>query len=125
MKGGEEIMIGLDRLMKIKGVLVAGEFTEDGKLIRKTGDLPDDLVGIGAKLCSSQKARSEIFLEFFNGKLNGNWMPYIGSAVWGGNYVIVTMGCTFVIIDAKYADINELMVDLLGCGPTGARQMNQ
>jgi roadblock/LC7 domain-containing protein len=111
--------------MKIKGVVATGQFNEDGNLIRVTGELPSELMERSAQLCLNQRTLAETFLHSSAGKTEKNWMPYIGSAIWGGKYTFVTMGCTFLIIEAIYADVNELMVDLLECGPTGPRQMNQ
>ncbi len=118
-------MIGLDRLMKVKGVVATGQFSEDGRLIRKAGDVPDRLLEAGAALCRDQRTRIASYLDAFRNSSSMDWTPYIGSAVWGGKYTMIVMGCTFVFVEAKYVDVNELMVDLLECGPTGPRQMNQ
>lgn len=118
-------MIGLDRLMKIKGVVAAGQFSADGSLRRKVGKLPEEHMKQIAALCQAEGVRAEEWFQSFHGESEIDWMPYVGSAVWGGAYAMVTMGCTFIVIEAKYADVNELMVDLLDCEPTGPRQMNQ
>ena len=53
-------MIGLDRLMKIKGVVAVGQFSEDGKVIRKVGELPEDLM-TSAELYVRQNQASSDF----------------------------------------------------------------
>jgi len=117
-------MIGLDRLIKIKGVVAVGQFSEGGKMIRKIGDLPDELMEETAKMCAYQNQKLGELTKFFAMKSEMEWQPLIGWAVWGGKYVVVVMGNTGVFIKAKHADLRELMVDLLETEATGPRQMN-
>lgn len=117
-------MIGLDRLMKIKGVVAAGQFSENGKVIRSAGEISDEIVNETAKLCAYQNQKLDELTKYFEKMSEMEWQPLIGWAVWGGKYVVMVMGNTGVFIEAKHADFRELMVDLLETEPTGARQMN-
>jgi roadblock/LC7 domain-containing protein len=117
-------VIGLDRLMNIKGVVAAGQFTDDGKVIRKAGAINDRLMEETARLCAYQNQKLAELTGFFEMKSKMKWQPLIGWAVWGGKYVVVVMGNTGVFIESKHADLKELMVDLLETEPTGPRQMN-
>ncbi len=117
-------MIGLDRLIKIKGVVAAGQFSDTGKVIRKVGVIADEIIEETAKICAYQNQKLNELTKFFEIKATMEWQPLIGWAVWAGKYVVVVMGNTGVFIESKHADLNELIVDLLGTEPTGARQMN-
>jgi roadblock/LC7 domain-containing protein len=117
-------MIGLDRLMKIRGVVAAGQFSESGKVIRKAGLIADELINETAKMCAYQNQKLDELTKLFEIKSKMEWQPLIGWAVWAGRYVVVVMGNTGLFIESKHADLNELMVNLLGNEPTGARQMN-
>ena len=128
-------MIGLDRLMRIKGVVAAGQFSEDGRVIRKAGEISDEINNptIGklkiypnetAKICAYQNQKLDELTKFFETISAMEWQPLMGWAVWGGKYVIMVMGNTGIFIESKHADYRELMVDLLESEPTGARQMN-
>ena len=116
-------MIGLDRLMKIKGVVAAGQFSTDGKVIRAVGALSEDIMEETAKLCANQNRKLDETARVFSMKSSMEWEPLVGWAVWGGKYAVVVAGNTGVFIDAKYVDMNELMVDLLESGPTGPTQL--
>lgn len=116
-------MIGLDRLMKIKGVVAAGQFSEGGKIIRSVGNIPKELMEQTAELCSSETKHFEELVKQYNSKMEG-WDPLVGWAVWGGKYAITIVGNTGVIIESKYADLNQLRVDLIGSEATGARPRN-
>jgi len=123
-KNERTTVIGLDRLMKIKGVVAAGQFSEDGKVIREIGDLPDEVMAEAAKICAYQNQKLDELTKFFEMKSEMGWKPLIGWAVWGGKYVLLVMGNTGAFIEAKHADLRELMVDLLDTEATGPRQMN-
>jgi len=116
-------MIGLDRLMKIEGVVAAGQFSEDGKVIRKVGELPDDLME-SAELCVRQNQTCRDFLNSLNAKLPREYGSLVGWTVWGSRYSIVVIGNTRVFVKTSRGDYNQLMVDLAGSEATGPRPMN-
>lgn len=117
-------MIGLDRLMKIKGVVAAGQFSEDGGVIRKAGEISDEIMNETAKICAYQNQKLDELTRFFETISEMEWQPLMGWAVWGGKYVVMVMGNTGIFIESKHTDFRELTVDLLQTEPTGARQMN-
>ena len=85
-------MIGLDRLMKIKGVIAAGQFSDDGKVIRAAGALSAEAMAQTAQMCSSQKRRLETEVERYGEISAMNWAPLVGWAVWAGTHTIVVVG---------------------------------
>lgn len=117
-------MIGLDRLMKIKGVVAAGQFSNEGDVVRGTGKISNEIMKETAKLCAYQNQKLDELTEYFGTISKMEWKPLMGWAVWGGKYVVMVMGNTGVFIESKHADFRELTVDLLETEPTGARQMN-
>ncbi len=116
-------MIGLDRLMEIKGVVSAGQFSEDGKVIRKVGELPEDLM-TSAELCVRQNNSSREFLETLDKGSERDWLPLMGWAIWGGKYSVVVVGNTRVFVETSRADFNQLIIDLIGSEATGPRPRN-
>lgn len=116
-------MIGLDRLMKIKGVVSAGQFSEDGKVIRKVGELPEDLMK-SAQLCVRQNENSKEFLESLDNESKRDWQPLMGWVVWGAKYSVVVVGNTRVFVETSRGDYNQLMIDLAGSEATGPRPRN-
>jgi len=116
-------MIGLDRLMKIKGVISACQFSDEGEIIRQIGELPEDLLDTG-ELCLWQTKATAGFLRLLEQKSPRAWLPLIGWSVWGARYSVVAVGNTRVFIETKRADFNQLMVDLYGTEATGPRPVN-
>jgi len=116
-------MIGLDRLMEIEGVVAAGQFSESGEIIRKVGELPDDLM-TSAELCVKQSQDSREFLSSLNGKSKREWQPLFGWVVWGAKYSVVVVGNTRVFVETTRGDFNQLMIDLAGWEATGPRPRN-
>jgi len=116
-------MIGLDRLMKIEGVVAAGQFSEDGKVIRKVGKLPEDLME-SAELCVQQNQASQNFLNSLNDNLPRQYGSLVGWTVWGSKYSVVVVGNTRVFVETGRGDYNQLMIDLAGSESTGPRPEN-
>ena len=116
-------MIGLDRLMKIEGVVAAGQFSEDGEVIRRVGELPEDLM-MSAKLCVQQNEGAREFLESLDKRSERDWQPLVGWVVWGSKYSVVVVGNTRVFVETSRADYNQLMTDLIGSEATGPRPRN-
>ena len=116
-------MIGLDRLMKVEGVVAAGQFSDDGKVIRKVGQIPEDLLE-SAGLCVRQGQASKEFLDSLNDKMPRDYGSLVGWTVWGSRYSVVVMGNTRVFVETSRADYNQLMIDLAGSEATGPRPRN-
>jgi len=116
-------MIGLDRLMDIDGVVAAGQFSEDGKVIRKVGEIPEDLME-SAELCVSQNRASREFLSSLNDHLPREFGSLVGWTVWGSRYSVVVVGNTRVFVETSRGDYNQLIIDLAGSEATGPRPFN-
>jgi len=116
-------VIGLDRLLKTKGVVAAGQFSEDGKIIRQVSDFPADMMET-AELCLRHNRVTADFLTTLNEKSARSWLPLVGWAVWGAKRSIVVIGNTRVFVDTTRADYNQLIVDLYSSEATGPRPMN-
>ena len=116
-------MIGLDRLMKITGVIAAGQFSPEGKMIRQVGEVPLDTLETG-ELCLRQTKATGDLLTSLDQRSDRPWLPLVGWAAWGSKYSVVVVGNTRVFVETKRADFNQLMVDLYSPEPTGPRPMN-
>lgn len=116
-------MIGLDRLMKIRGVVAAGQFDLDGKMIRKVGEIPERVREQIAKMNAEQTENFRTTAQTFHQLTNLEWTPMIGWMMWGGKYALCVVNNNCLIVEAKYADFNQLMVDLFGSEPTGGKPL--
>jgi roadblock/LC7 domain-containing protein len=123
VKRKEREMIGLDRLMEIEGVVAAGQFSEDGHVIRQVGEMPEDLME-SADLCVRQNQASRDFLDSLNEKLPRDYGSLVGWTIWGSKYSVVVVGNTRVFVKTSRGDYNQLMIDLAGSEATGPRPSN-
>lgn len=117
-------MIGLDRLMKVKGVFAAGQFDSNGKLIRSVGELSEEMQLMASKMCSNNNKYFDEQINEIAERVDENWKPLSGWAVWGGKYSVCVVGKTGVFVETSKADFNDLMVQLIGDEPTGPRARN-
>jgi len=109
--------------MEVKGVVAAGQFSEDGQVIRKVGEIPEDLME-SAELCVNQNRASSEFLNALNNKLPREYGSLVGWIVWGSKYSVVVVGNTRVFVETNRGDYNQLMIDLAGSEATGPGPMN-
>jgi len=112
-------MIGLDRLMKISGVVAAGQFDSEGNIVRKAGEIPEAVRKQIAKMNSEQQKSLNATAQTL-GQLTGmEWTPLMGWMMWGGKYVLCVMHNNCLIIEAKRADFNQLLIDMFGAEASG------
>lgn len=116
-------MIGLDRLMDIPGVVAVGQCDSEGKIIRKVGNIPLKVREQISKMNAEQTKKFSAVAQKMDQLTDLEWTPLIGWIMWGGRYALCVVQNNCLIIEAKRADFNQLMVDLLGPGPTGPRLM--
>lgn len=116
-------MIGLDRIIKISGVVAAGQFDADGNVIRSVCNLPDEIMKLTAQWCARNTTSLQEHVLTFSEKSGMEWAPLTGWAVWGGKYTFFVVNNTGIIIETKRADFNQLRVDLLSPGPTGGNPL--
>lgn len=112
-------MIGLDRLMKIPGVVAAGQCDSEGKIIRKVGDIPDNVREQIAIINAEQTKKFSIAAQKLDELTNMEWAPMVGWMLWGGKYALCVVHNNCLIIEANRADFNQLMVDLFGSEASG------
>jgi roadblock/LC7 domain-containing protein len=109
--------------MKIEGVVAAGQFSENGKIIRIVGELPEDLMK-KAELCIRQNKTCQDFLTSLNNESPREYGSLVGWTVWGSKYSVVVVGNTRVFVETSRGDFNQLMVDLVGSEASGPRPRN-
>ena len=114
-------MIGLDRLMKRDGVVAAGQFAEDGSVIRSVGNMDAETMQRVAKICFAHQSQAHDAAKELDGGTPLNWRDLNGWTLWGGEYALCVSGDTGVFVQASRADFNQLMVDLFGPPAAGTR----
>lgn len=106
----------LQDLLKIDGVVAAGEFAADGSLIDYAAslDMSRELAETSAQFCASVTQLFNTLGGAFT-KLSGMpWSPQQGWAYSGGEYTVAVGGTRGVFVETAKADFNQLFSALVG-----------
>ncbi|MGH7885560.1 MAG: DUF2173 family protein [Thermodesulfobacteriota bacterium] len=109
-------MSKLDDLLHIEGVVAAGEFTTDGKLVdfKGTMEMPQEIAHMTAQFCATVTMMFNT-LAGAHTKISGmNWLPQQGWAFSGGEWTVAVGGNIGVFVETSKADFNKLFSTLVG-----------
>ena len=109
-------MATLDELIKIDGVVAAGEFTADGKVVdyKANMDMPPEMAEMSAQFCATVTMLFNTLAGSFSKLSQTNWVPQQGWAYSGGDMTIAVGGNKGVFIETSKADFNQLFQVLIG-----------
>jgi roadblock/LC7 domain-containing protein len=102
-------MANLDRLLRLKGAISAGEFSADGELVSHKGDLTEEDARLIAKMCAANTLMGTVQAESFT-RISGlmKWTPFHGWAVSAGDYSVCVMGHIGIFVETANADFNDI-----------------
>lgn len=103
-------MATLDDLLKIKGVVAAGEFAADGRLVayKAKMDMPEGLAEMTAQFCATVTMMFNTLAEAFARLSKMNWIPQQGGMYAGGEWTVAVGGNRGVFVETAKADFNQL-----------------
>ena len=103
-------MANLDELMKINGVVAAGEFTPDGKLVdfKAKMDMSKDMGALTAQFCATVTMMFNTLAGSYSKMSGMNWVPQHGWMYAGGDWTVAIGGNRGVFIETAKADFNQL-----------------
>ncbi len=103
-------MTTLDNLLELKGVVAAGEFTADGKLIdfKAKMDMSPEIAAMTAQFCATITMVFNTMAGAFSQLSKMNWMPQQGWMYAGGDYTVAIGGNRGVFVETAKADFNQL-----------------
>jgi roadblock/LC7 domain-containing protein len=109
-------MATLDDLLKIEGVVAAGEFTADGKLVdyKASTDMPREMAETSAQFCATVTMLFTTLAGSFSQLSQMNWVPQQGWMYAGGDMTVAVGGNRGVFIETAKADFNQLFQVLVG-----------
>ena len=108
-------MTTLDDLLKLKGVVAAGEFTADGKLVNYKAkmDMSPEMAAMTAQFCASITMLFNTLAGSFSQLSKMNWVPQQGWMYAGGDYTVAIGGNQGVFVETDKADFNQLFKALV------------
>ena len=109
-------MATLDDLIKLDGVMAAGEFTADGKLVdfKANMDMPREMAEMSAQFCATVTMLFNTFAGSFSQLSQMNWTPQQGWMYAGGDMTVAIGGNKGIFVETAKADFNQLFRVLVG-----------
>src|SRR5262249_10897604 len=109
-------MAKLDDLLRIDGVMAAGEFAPDGTLVdyRANMNMPPEMAAMSAQFCATVSMMFTTLAATFSHLTPLQWTPQQGWAYSGGDMTVAVGGRMGVFIRTDKADFNTLFRALVG-----------
>ncbi len=107
-------MANLDNLLKVKGVVAAGEFADDGRLLAFKGNISEEHAAMAASMCAANNATAKMQCDGFTAMSGQEWSPLIGWALSGPKLSVCVMGNVGVIVNNDEVSFNEVFKALRG-----------
>ena len=109
-------MAKLDELLKIDGVMAAGEFAADGSIIgyRANRHMSPEVAASCAQFCASVTMMFSTLAGALSETTDMSWTPQRGWSYSGGEMTVVVGGHHGVFIKTDMADVNTIFKALIG-----------
>jgi roadblock/LC7 domain-containing protein len=109
-------MATLDDLLKLSGVVAAGEFSADGKVVdfKAKMDMSRELAAQTAQFCATVTMLFNSLAGAYTQMSKMNWVPQKGWAYSGGDWTVAIGGNRGVFVETAKADFNNLFQVLVG-----------
>lgn len=109
-------MATLDELLKINGVVAAGEFTADGKMVEYKAkiDMSPEMAAMTAQFCATVTMMFNTLAGSFAQSSKMKWVPQQGWMYAGGDWTVAIGGNKGVFVETAKADFNQLFQTLVG-----------
>ena len=109
-------MATLDELLKINGVVAAGEFTADGKMVEYKAkiDMSPEMAGMTAQFCATVTMMFNTLAGAFAQLSKMKWVPQQGWMYAGGDWTVAIGGNKGVFVETAKADFSQLFQALVG-----------
>ncbi len=101
-------MANLDKLMQVKGVWAAGEFTDDGKLVAYKGNISEEHAAMAAEMCAANNAMAKMQCDGYTAFSGQEWTPLHGWALTGPKYSVCVMGNVGVFVNNDEVSFNQV-----------------
>ena len=110
-----ECNLSLDELLKFEGVMAAGIFSLDGKLVdykSKTG-MPKEMAQMTAKFCGAVNMMFEALASAYSQLYKMDWAPQHNWMYSGGDWTVLISRTRGVFVERSKANL-EILLKALG-----------
>ncbi|MDQ1275665.1 MAG: hypothetical protein QG610_1240 [Euryarchaeota archaeon] len=114
---GKECNLSLDELLKFEGVMAAGIFSPEGKLVEyKARDgMPEEMAQMTAKFCGTVNMMFDALASAYTKLYGMNWVPQNNWMYSGGDWTVMISGTRGVFVESSKADLKQLLKALGMC----------
>ena len=109
-------MSTLEELLKIDGVIAAGDFSADGKMAsyKAKMDMSSEMASMTAQFCATLTMLFNTLAGSFTQLSKMKFIPQQGWAYCGGDWTVAVGGNRGVFVETSKADFNKLFQVLIG-----------
>jgi len=103
-------MATMDDLLKMPGVMAAGEFSADGTLVgyKAKMEMSPELAATTAQYCATVTMMFNTLAGSYSKVSGMNWVPQHGWMYAGGDWTVAIGGNRGVFVETAKADFNQL-----------------
>ncbi len=113
----KECNLSLDELLKFDGVMAAGIFSPEGKLVdyKSKTDMPEAMARMTAKFCGTVNMTFDALASAYSELFKMKWVPQHNWMYSGGDWTIMISGTRGVFVESSKADVEKLLKALGMC----------
>ena len=113
----KECNLSIDELLKFDGVMAAGIFSPDGKLIeyKSKTEMPKVMAAMTAKFCGTVNMMFDALASAYTELYKMNWVPQHNWMYSGGDWTVMISGTRGVFVESSKADIEKILKGLGMC----------
>jgi roadblock/LC7 domain-containing protein len=106
----------LDEMLQINGVVAAGEFSPDGRLVdfKAKMEMSPELAALTAQFCATVTMMFNTLAGAYTQLSSMKWVPQQDWAYSGGDWTVAVGGTRGVFVETAKADFNKLFQVLVG-----------
>lgn len=113
----KECTLSLDELLKFEGVMAAGIFSPEGKLVgyKSKDGMPKEMAEMTAKFCGTVNMMFDTLASAYTQLYKMNWVPQHNWMYSGGDWTVMISGTRGVFVESSKADLKQLLKALGIC----------
>ncbi|NMB84733.1 MAG: DUF2173 family protein [Methanothrix sp.] len=112
-----ECNLSLDELLGFNGVVAAGIFSPEGKLVdyKSKTDMPPEMAKMTAKFCGAVNMMYDALASAYSELYKMKWVPQQNWMYSGGDWTVIISGNRGVFVESSKADLERLLKALGVC----------
>lgn len=102
-------MADLKEILKIKGVVSVGKFSDEGTLLEFEGDMSEEEAAMAAQVCAANKMMGQMQVDGFTAMSGEDgWTPLVGFSISGPVMSVCVEGNIGVFVKNSEVSFNEV-----------------